>query len=100
MILILRCFLSVAKTVKFRRMSSTTSGSQHLAHGRARRRSAATRSPLSASRQGAHSSSGIWIEPNRYSLPSVANEKTLGTNICGHVVLVVVVDLVRAVDPA
>ena len=64
MTLIFRRFLSVANSVKLPRMSSTTSGRNMLSTA-SRNSLNPPCSPWSESRQGAHRSSGIRIEPNR-----------------------------------
>ena len=86
MILILRCFLSVANTVKNRRKSNTAAGASSPSTASltaARPTFAGASWPVSSSRHGPHSSTGIPTVPYRKSLPSVAKFSTLGTKNIG-----------------
>jgi len=72
----------LAVAVKFFSMSSRTPGDSITLQAAC----TSVSPPFVASsfRHGAQFSSGMRMEPNRYSVPSVAKENTFGTNICGE----------------
>ena len=99
MILILRCFLSVAKTVKSRRMSSTTAGVKQR-RDRLLDPAQTRRVWARPSRHGAHSWTGMR-DPSRSGAPCPRSRtRTRSARRTRHVALVVVVDLERAVEPS